>query len=464
MRNTFSSFALETSIKIRGFALRQDNRYRTEFLPAHAEDDTVACSLPMAEFPSTVQILDQWTRQKPHTKEGQWKVAELLVELVEKFSLGVAKIHPYVDITKPGKEEYPNVVMDIPPNSHEASFDEQLLLSGHIDTIPPDNYPEHFERDPNVVTFGSNNPRRAFVKGGYDMLGGVLAYLLATRSLKEQHLQTRRHTRIVLTTGEEDRSQGTFAALEQGLFDGSSYIATTEIPVGGKVGVPSPFYIGRPGRVGFRLTTRGPAVHSGNVTPELVEETAINRFVEAFRKMKELRFPEHPHDPLQIMQKALVQSPSDIASKRTKALTVNGAVMYDFHAFYCDPHQTAADIQLLIQQKIEEVLSPDVFTLKREERGGLEFIGPYLSDHTHPFVKTARALAQTFRETQIPFTAGRGVADEGIIKNALDIPCVGWSPTGGGEHEPDECVSIPSIERRAEWLLKLMTYPDSLVS
>ena len=152
-----------------------------------------------------------------------------------------------------------------------------LLLSAHLDTVPPYNYGK---RNPLRM---ENEKGRIQGLGCWDMKSGLALVLLCAK----YSTPTSRGLRIILTADEENISEGTWAAVKSGEYKGCSFCLCHEIPdtPGGEDSQPKgagaagaasagasrrntplpsvrpPLILGRRGRCVYRFTAEGIGAH-----------------------------------------------------------------------------------------------------------------------------------------------------------------------------------------------------------
>lgn len=397
----------------------------------------------MPAFPSTREILGELVGFRSYTPPGRRAIAEYIAQFARRWSLGEVRLVEYPARAN-GANASPkpcNVVIDIGQGT-----DETVLVHGHFDKIPPDDYPPDFHRDPDQLIPDPEDPDICYGLGSNDMLGSIAGMLEAARAMRVAH---HRKVRLLMVDQEENQSQGTHAALHPDcdLVGDACCVVSNEIAVGGTLADRANLYIGRTGRVGLNLTVFGPAMHSGRVRREMFHALAASREAKARLALENIRFSEHPNDPLRLMPESMC-IPGDGRSGQRRSLSVPRSWHDHIDVFYSDPRLDPAAIQHIVWRAIRDCLGDENFSLTYEEGRELPFTKPWLEEPFHPFVLHCLGFAEEVCEGPVQRKAARGVADESIMVHAKHIPAICFPPEGEDEHIRDERVRISSVTRR----------------
>ena len=142
-----------------------------------------------------------------------------------------------------------------------------LMLSGHLDTVGTENYPEALRAN---VTNG-----RVYGRGACDMKAGLAAYLEVARLIRETDTTLNGDLVITGLADEEHLMIGSRDLGQHGPW--ADY---------GIIGEPSSMVIcpAHKGQLGFRIQTFGKAVHSSQPEKGINAIEAMARVIEAFRE------------------------------------------------------------------------------------------------------------------------------------------------------------------------------------
>jgi acetylornithine deacetylase/succinyl-diaminopimelate desuccinylase-like protein len=396
-------------------------------------------------FPTAPQLLATLVGQESHTQQGQVAIAEQIADFARQWDLGDVRVEHFPPEVKFSGEEpiLRNIVIEAGSGTEEI-----IVYHGHFDTVPPSGYlpSDH----PLQLTQDPHNNDIFHGLGSFDMKAGVVAILM---SLYKMRTADHRKIRAILVAGEENQSEGTHAALQKGhnSFDKACGVISTEIPVLPEDAPYPMLIIGRPGRIGLRLTIEGVVMHAGNVTRHEIQHLLSERIANALHAIPHIHLSEHPNDYDHLMSQSMCV-PTAINTQCMGALSVAGKGSIDIAIHYTNPTLSVAEIMEMVRRHLDPVLQNSYelsFKLEQEPGRQLPFTQPWLESPHHPFIQKIRAIQQDHVSTTSPHTvplyAGRGVADEGVIVHQQNIPAVCIPPHGGGEHTRNEHVHLSSI-------------------
>lgn len=425
----------------------------------------------MPECPSTREILSDLVALRAWTPQGCNAISQYVKDHVDRWGLGDAHIF---DIPEgaPGSEIKPTpTIVAIDVGKGPKTADETIISHGHKDVVPPDDYPEGFERRPDSLIPDALNPDIHYGAGSNDMLAWVASILTVLRLLQgEIKLARHRHWRILIVPLEEQQSQGTHALFTQQLKfliedigPDNAAACSGEIPVGGLLTDAPALYIGRTGRVGFEIRILGESMHTGRVQREIFDEQASVRFGKLVQDLKRFTLAPHPSDPLRIMPESLC-IPGKLRSIDPDSMSVSAQIVFRANVLYGNPSLDQSDIHHHLRKFIEESIGKNNFMLDFEPGRRLPFTKPWLEQPNHPYVQHGLRYAEEVYRGHVQLRAGRGVADEAILVHKLNIPCITLPPRGQGDHTRFECVNVVSIDEcMVPWQLKMLAHEGSLI-
>ncbi|MFH1306497.1 MAG: M20/M25/M40 family metallo-hydrolase [Candidatus Micrarchaeota archaeon] len=324
--------------------------------------------------------------------------------------------------------------------AHKGNASKFLLLSSHLDTVPPFNYGE---RNPYSVEYNGEYLRGL---GVYDMKAGLALILHSATHLnpsKEMGI------RIVLTSDEENISEGTWAAAKKGHYKGAVLAVVPEIvdtpttvqetPLTHQ---PLPLVLGRRGRAVYRALIQTPSIH-GAEGRGISSLDVAGQIPAALRRIK---MPQHPRLP---SATAFVRR----ISGQSQALEIPTRAEVDIDAHIVPPytHQTFAEF---LEKELKKLLempagsSLDLSLLPRQT----PYLPPYETDLSNEYIKR---LMSAFASERKHVEYGLTVADENILVSE-GIACISWAPRGGCAHTSDEWLS------RTDFAILGKLYPEAL--
>ena len=288
-----------------------------------------------------------------------------------------------------------------------------IVFHGHLDVVP--GRPEQFQ--PQV------DGDRLYGRGAYDMKGGLAAMMCAVHDLAGSQ-QVR--VRLVIVPDEESEDielRSSDDLVRRG------YVGDFAI-----TGEPTDLHIGvqAKGVLALRLIVRGLAAHGS--TPWL-GDNAVVKAVDVFRRIESLPFSRESSE--------LFDRPS---------INLGRIVGGDAPNKVPDTCVMDVDIRYLPNQDPSELLEeirsiPDV-----EVKRTFVFPPAHVS-RSNPYV---RALLETVGgDTDgAAVTVGRDGASDAVSFLRAGIPAVEFGPSGAGHHGPEEWVSIASLARYRELLVR----------
>ena len=300
-----------------------------------------------------------------------------------------------------------------------------LLLSAHLDTVPSFNSDE---RNPYSIEYRGEYLRGL---GAYDMKGGLALILHSATCLRPSKAIG---IRIVLTSDEENISEGTWAAASEGHYRGAVLAVVPEI-----VDTPTtiketpfthqslPLILGRRGRAVYRICIQTPSIHGA----EGRGLSALDIASQIQIALHKIKMPRHPRLPPATAFVRRICGESQALEIPTRA-----EVDIDVHLVPPYTHESFADfldkelkkrLELPAGSRVELALLPR----------STPYLQPYETDLRDIYVKKLMAALPSKRAN---IEYGLTVSDENILA-AQGIPCISWAPRGGCAHTSDEWLS-----------------------
>ncbi|MFL5759989.1 MAG: M20 family metallopeptidase [Thermomicrobiales bacterium] len=300
-----------------------------------------------------------------------------------------------------------------------------LLLNGHTDTVLA---AKGWASDP---WRGRRGGDTFFGLGACDMKSGVAAGMLATRALARRPDLWRGTVLFTSVVDEEAYSLGAHALIDSGITADYCLVleSSWDWPCLGSIG-----------KVLVRADVTGRAAHA------TWPEQGINAAVEAARFVARLdAFPLGDHPRMRATQCVL----SFHSGSEQYVITVPefARVTINRHTL---PGQTSDEVLAQMQALAATLASPAEFSFSVDP----PYYPPWETDPNHPLVSmfTAAYEAEIGKR---PRYAYRGFGDANLFSTEAGIPTVQFGPHGGGFHEANEWVDLPSIAGVVRVLLRL---------
>ncbi|MGM0450178.1 MAG: ArgE/DapE family deacylase [Pseudomonadota bacterium] len=150
-----------------------------------------------------------------------------------------------------------------------------VLLTGHVDVVPPGNY-DHWTHDPfSGITVGD----RVYGRGTSDMKAGLVAALEAFTAFAGRERDFPGRVVFIAVPAEEDSGLGTLAAIRRG-WRADAVIIPEPTTVRG---LPK-LIVAQAGAMSFRLDVPGRSAHA---SMRLLGENALDHFLTLYRAIRE---------------------------------------------------------------------------------------------------------------------------------------------------------------------------------
>jgi acetylornithine deacetylase len=349
--------------------------------------------------------------------------------------------HPYVrrDRRYHGR---PNLVARLAGTGRGRS----LLLSGHVDTVPPG-------REPWATSPWSGQVRRGrlYGRGSWDMKGGLAAQCAAAIALKEAGVRPGGDLLVESVVDEEFAGGGgTLAARLRGITADACAI-----------GEPTNEEVYRASRGGhfFDLVCRaGDAASYFSKEPVVSPAIPAGRllgwvdaWVERRRRVDRGEAYAGFSDPAPVQVLAVEANRTEPDVPWSVPLEARVRVYFQFL-----PHEDLAARVAEIEASLEELCATDPF-FSRHPVVVERVVDPPLEGHElpadHPWTRCLHGAAEAVLRRSVPLTASEWPCDAFLSQRHFGIPTLVFGPRGAGAHNPDEHVETASLLRTAETYL-----------
>jgi len=333
---------------------------------------------------------------------GEREIARFIAEWSERAGL-------QVELTEPAPGRF-NVIARAPGRGGGRT----LLVNGHTDTVGVAGMSEPFS--------GRVDGDRLFGRGAYDMKGAVAAALDACSRVVG--LGLRGDVVVTAVADEEVASVGTEAVAAAVAADAAVVVEPTEEHLG----------VAHRGFVGFHVRFAGRAAHGSR--PDLGVD-AIVHAGPMLTRLGELdrRLADGQRHPL-------------LGTGSAHASVISGGQEYSSYPASCDlygerrtvPGEGEADVRRELTELVGDADAAWELTLAR---------GPFAIDVGEEIVGLVSRHAGEPPRVGLPFWT-----DAALLQDA-GIPTVVFGPRGEGAHAETEWVSIESLERCADVLVRV---------
>jgi len=290
-----------------------------------------------------------------------------------------------------------------------------VVLHGHIDVVPgrPEQFVPRVEDD------------RLIGRGAYDMKGGLAGMMCAIRDLKAQSGVRVHFVCVSDEESDEPFSRGSDYVVEKGY---TGDFAITGEPTDLRIGVQAK------GVLALRIEVNGKSAHGS--TPWL-GDNAVLKAVDIFRQIQAMPFAREASE--------LFDRPSISLGRIAGGDRIN--TVPDLATIDVDIRYLPGQDARTILAGIRDIPDIDVSVVLQRD--------PVNVERDNPFVL---ALADTVSEWTPTdrVSIGRDGASDAISFIDAGVPAVEFGPVGGGHHGPDEWVSIQSLERYSQAIVRFV--------
>lgn len=362
------------------------------------------------------------------------------VEMYDTAFLNHSK-HPYVRHER-NYAGRPNLIARIPGRGRGRS----LLLSGHIDTVPPG--PGKWRDDP---WSGRIKGKRLYGRGSWDMKGGLAAQFAVAIALKKAGQRLGGDLLCESVVDEEwAGAGGTLAARLRGdkadacIIGEGTGLDVVRATRGGYF-----FEItaraGDPGRYFSKEEVVSPAVPLGRLLGWIGEWTEKRRRVKRGEAYRDFTDPA----PVQVL--AVEANRFDPETPWSVPLEAKVRVYFQFL-----PHENVAVEMSKIRRSFDTFCRKDPF-FRVYPPEWEPIVDPPLLGHIlpakHEWTRCLAGSAAASLGKEPAVTAAEYPCDAFLIQREFGIPTLLFGPSGAGAHNVDEYVDLPSVHKTAETLL-----------
>jgi len=296
-----------------------------------------------------------------------------------------------------------------------------ILFYGHLDTVAPVN---DWDGDPFKPLIKGN---RLQGLGAYDMKGGIVAFLEATRKISDRYIK------IFLASDEERESFGAWHALE----NNKEFFADIDLIISAEPnfdnGINS-ITVGRTGRFLYRVTANGKAAHIAKKNEGIDAIELLSRYLTNFYNLS----PQLQHSTLQ--------------AYKLRAESIGMSVCA----------QAWGEIEALVGMEDggDKILNW-LRKINTDKHIGINYKKrrtPYLDSYYFKSFKYQKEIGRIIKEStnkSMKLIKRHSVGDDNVLAS-LGIPVITWGPDGGGAHGKNEWVDIKSLNKLADMYRKLL--------
>ena len=371
---------------------------------------------------------------------GHMKALGIDVEMYDTGFLSKSK-HPYVrrDRHYAGR---PNVIARLSGTGQGKS----LLLSGHIDTVPPGPRPWKDSPWSGRVVKG-----RLYGRGSWDMKGGLAAQFAVLMALKKAGVRLPGDVLSESVVDEEwGGGGGTLAGRLRGdkadacvIAEGTNLSVVRATRGGHFFDIVS--RAGEASRYFSKDEVVSPAVPMGRILGWIGDWTKKRRAVKRGEAYKDFADPA----PVQVL--AIEANNFDPGTPWSTPLEARVRVYFQFL-----PHEDVPAVIAGIRKSFDAFVRKDPFFRKHPPEWR-DILHPPLVGHElaagHPWTRCMHKAAVATLGREVPVSAAEYPCDAFIINNYFHIPTLLFGPSGAGAHNVDEYVDVESVFRTAEALL-----------
>lgn len=349
--------------------------------------------------------------------------------------------HPYVRADRNYADRH-NLIARLVGRGNGRS----LLLSGHIDTVPPGR--NRWEDSP---WSGVLRDGRLYGRGSCDMKGGLVAAFAVIAALKENEIRLNGDLMCESVVDEEwGGGGGTLAARLRG--DVANACVIPE---------PTDLAIFRASRGGYVVDLE---VRAGDPTSYFSKEEVVSPaipmgrllgWVETCAMARRGIYKGEAYsgfsDPAPVQVLALEANHFDYDVPWSVPLMARVRLYFQFL-----PHENVAAVIQQIRNSLDTFLCNDPFFSVYTPTWQPLFDPPLLGHELasdHDFVVALSTCASNVMEIDATVTAAEYPCDAFLNQNYFDMPTVIFGPRGAGAHNADEYVEVSSVMQTAEVLL-----------
>jgi acetylornithine deacetylase len=368
---------------------------------------------------------------------GALRVHRIDVELYDTGFLSRSR-HPWVRRDRQYRGR-PNLVARLGGTGRGRS----LLLSGHVDTVPPGR--EAWRDGP---WSGAIRRGRLYGRGSWDMKGGLAAQCAVAIALRKAGIRLGGDLLVESVVDEEFAGGGgTLAARLRGVTADACAIAEPTNHEVLRASRGGHFFdivcrAGDPGAYFSKDEVVSPAVPVGRLLGWIDGWTARRRQVERSEAYRE--FP----DPAPVQVLAVEANRLDPDVPWSVPLEARVRVYFQFL-----PHEDVRARVEEIEASLRAFCAADPF-FRKHPVAVRRLVDPPLEGHElpadHPWTRCLHASARAVLGDTVPLNASEWPCDAFLSQKHFGIPTLLFGPRGAGAHNADEYVEMASLLRTAE--------------
>jgi len=365
--------------------------------------------------------------------KAQKRVIEIMKSIglnVETYEANKEEIckHPaYIEVPYPYQDR-PNVIGKLKGKGKGRS----IFIVGHIDVVPP-NPVSSWKHDP---WGGEIDGNRLYGRGSFDMKAGVVANLIAVKSIIDADIKLSGDLLIGSTIEEELGGGGGLLACLMNGYRADALMTTEPI---------SKIAIAHPGILYFRVKVKGKTAHAAR---SHLGVNAIGKMLKIYHALENL-----DEERAQRLSFPLIEQDSGRSCNLNMGTLKAGdwvSTVAGFADMECRMSfvigETEEQAKAEVEKVIADVAKNDEWLSENPPK--VEWFGwhtdPWLQDDKHEFVQTVKTVADEVLERPVELVGKPGGLDIRFAKY-FNIPSLSIGPQGGNIHGVDEYVELDSL-------------------
>ncbi len=324
-----------------------------------------------------------------------------------------------------------------------------LVLNGHMDTVPPSEFP--WTRDPfkPVVEQG-----RLYGLGSYDMKASLAAMLILAKVLKEEGLSLRGDLTLESVCDEEDGGvHGTIAQRLRGYQADAALVLE-----------PSALVINNMHKGGYFPEMRVAEAAAGiNLNREFIPQlpkmlAVVLKEIEELAKLRTATAkipPEYRHqqEPVPVWVSKIV---SGLWGKSVPIAIANQVQLLVYLQSVPGESMERIREQFLEWNAGLSKKYPDLFPKPPAIEATVRLMEPSFIPADHPVVTTLAASVEAQLGARPKIQGSPAPCDMFVFNNHFNTPCAWFGPDGSNAHAPDEYVELESVVNCVKCLLRFV--------
>ncbi len=321
-----------------------------------------------------------------------------------------------------------------------------VLLTGHVDVVPPGDYNLWRDEPFSGVTRGD----RVYGCGASDMKSGLIAALAAFEAFAEGGRDFPGRVIFAAVPAEEDSGLGTLAAIRGNWRADACIIPEPTV----RDGTPE-LVIAHAGAMSLRVRVRGKAAHASK---RLQGESALDHFLTLYQAMRadETALNQREHHPLMAVHPLPYATNVGVLRGGQWSSSVMDSLEAHIRVGVA-LDETIDEAEARFRHAVAEAIRDDPWLSRNppEIRRLASGFGSAQTPPDHPLVSAVREAAEeTFRMTPTVAAAPYGCDMSGWVRLA-QVPTVLYGPGDIDEaHAPNESVSLETTVRVARTLVR----------